>query len=827
MDFFHPLTLGVVRRRAASLPGSDAQVASPRLAYDSWREGLEVGVGVEEEQPEAAVLEQLRAPAAPLRGAWLVLGEPGAGKSRLLAEWHARWLAALGPPGLGARVPILVRLREATEGDLALGGEALADRLAALAWPAVTAAVKGGGAAALATLPPRLFAPVWLLDGLDEAPLPAGEAGLWDRLASLPGDVVVTCRTAVFEAARRDVAGHVGKEWRILGLRPDEQPAFLARALEAEGFDASPAATTVASLNGNAALRPLAAVPLLLRLVAEAAGRLVLPHNRAGFYADATEALWARRLQGMSTLFDLAAERDAALTALARAMGLVTLEADATTLKAAGIVGELREALRRTGLLRFDARRQRAAFPHLTFQEYFLARAWLAEPFADVLDAHWADARCEEALGLLLALQWEAGRGSETEAALQRFVVGWRQRHAREPEVLWRIGRSPHAVALALLARAGVTPIDPLLGAGAAPLPVRKNILMRRHVPTSALDRLARDKALHEYVKNNPAMPVETLVALARDRDPPARMVAARNEATPRGTLADLAGDPEPGVRMMVAMNASTPMAVLTTLAHDPDLSVRTLVAQNAAITAELRQKLARDADPSIRRFVAWNKAASAQILTELAHDDAESVRSTVALHPAVPASLLRKLGGDCRASVRAGVGTNPVTPADVLRALARDQDASVRAAVGSNPALPVDLVTELALDHEEQVRIAVAASAATAADTLVQLSHDTPRVRDAVARNAATPAETLERLADDQDWRVRHSIAGNAMTPATTLSALVLDREEVRVGLSHNSATPPETLARLTRDITTNAAEGAAFNPSTLIEDLWLAPED
>jgi hypothetical protein len=231
--------------------------------------------------------------------------------------------------GLGVQIPVLVRLRDVPREALAGDPAAVADTLWAKGVAAGQDTAKGTAAAGVFNLPARVFTPVWLLDGLDElAAPPIADRGLWDLLRALPGDVVLTCRTAVFQPARAEIAGRIGREWRLLGLKPEEEQAqFLARAYAARGWDPSRALEAVRELNVNPALRPLAAMPLLLELVAEAGLRLTFPATRAKFYEEATNALWARRLDDRPELFDLAPERDAALAALAAAMDLVTLEA--------------------------------------------------------------------------------------------------------------------------------------------------------------------------------------------------------------------------------------------------------------------------------------------------------------------------------------------------------------------------------------------------------------------------------------------------------------------------------------------------------------------
>ena len=214
------------------------------------------------------------------------------------------------------------------------------------------------------TCPCTFSAPVWLLDGLDELATPIADSGLWDLLRALPGEVVLTCRAAVFQPARTEIAGRIGSQWRLLGLKPEEEQAsFLALAFILGGMDPARAPGVVRDLDANSSPRPLAAIPLLLRLVAEAGPRLVLPATRAGFYEAATNALWERRLRDRPELLDLAPERDAALATFAASMGLDTLEARPEALRRAGAASELREALRRSGLLHFDDRRGRIACP--------------------------------------------------------------------------------------------------------------------------------------------------------------------------------------------------------------------------------------------------------------------------------------------------------------------------------------------------------------------------------------------------------------------------------------------------------------------------------
>lgn len=313
---------------------------------------------------------------------WLILGEPGGGKSTLFQEWFKRWWSGSADPAprLGLPVPVLVRLRELPPETLDdADADAMADRLwrhglgEAAALPEPSASVralygKGRG---------RLLRPVWLLDGLDEVPAAHLTASFFPRLAALPGLKLVSCRSAVYESLRpeADRARAPGHEYDLLGLEPDQQKEFLAAALPLKGSIAD-AATLHARIRQNPALAPLAGNPLLLDLIAEVADRIALPASRAEFYAEAEAALRARKLFASPVRHQVAAF-EAALTALAGRMGLETIEAPQSWWSEACPDPALAEAIERTGLIRVSHRRGKVSFLHLTFQEYHLADALL------------------------------------------------------------------------------------------------------------------------------------------------------------------------------------------------------------------------------------------------------------------------------------------------------------------------------------------------------------------------------------------------------------------------------------------------------------------
>jgi hypothetical protein len=93
-DPYQPLTLGRYVRKQPLFKDQEARESASRSRpphYEAWREKITQTGDVQlEPQPEALVLDELRREAA--RASWVqpILGEPGAGKSRLLREWALR-----------------------------------------------------------------------------------------------------------------------------------------------------------------------------------------------------------------------------------------------------------------------------------------------------------------------------------------------------------------------------------------------------------------------------------------------------------------------------------------------------------------------------------------------------------------------------------------------------------------------------------------------------------------------------------------------------------------------------------------------------------------
>jgi len=700
--FYFPLRLGRPRPKP---PPSDRREDRPAAGYETWREGarrLEIEY---EPVDEAGVWRSLlSAPPTPGR-VTLVTGEPGAGKSTLLAEWFRRW-ASDGPAlALGSVVPILVRLRDvATD----LGTSELTEALGARLWETARSGAghPWAGFHPLADIrSARIWRPLWLLDGLDELPGDLLDDRLVDRLGVLPGIVVLSCRTAVAQSLGHALVGRVtpGRALEVLPLAPCEQTRFLARCLDGDGSRAAALQRRVAS---NPQLRELAGCPLLLELIA-LAGEAALRGNRATFYRDTTVALWERKL-GRAAAERLRPHRDPVLIRLAGAMGLKEIVAPIGRLDAAlkPIPEAQREAVRdalfAAGLLRSTD--ERVEFAHLTFQEFFFAQHLATEPFAAVLDRHWAEPRFEETLALLLAQLDAEQRGPELDDTLHAFVAHALDRHRPDAQQLWQLGRSPLRSVLHMLGRAGID-------FSRAPL-----------VDLGVRNLLGASSRLRLAVAGDPSVPPQLLVTLAEDDDEHVRRSVAWNATTPSETLARLADDQDMEIRRGVGLNAGTPTDVLCRLTADTEPRVIICVARNPATLPDIIARLSAHHDANVRQSVAQNPATPPDILASLTGELGSEVpaRSESHARDVVEPDLLARLAGSRLGYQRIQAAMSPVASSGMLARLAADLNGTVRWWVARHGATPPQTLALLARDPDEGVRVGATLNKATLLEDLL-----------------------------------------------------------------------------------------------------------
>ena len=808
MNFYYPLTLGMRRIKPVTAEVKDNGSEPKRQRYEAWGEGpvrLEVQY---EEHPEHFVLQKLQQSTRTQdRRFWLILGEPGAGKSTLLEAWFTRWAAQLAAPHLGLSIPVLARLRNLEQEDSKQDSATLAERL----W---NWGKESKGLLATTDVEPiyskdrgQMFFPIWLLDGLDEVPPQLLDKGLYERLVNLPGLKVITCRTAVYQQSLRQKADrYKAREYEILRLKPHEQQTFLEKAL---ADNTSRAQALHKSIQQNIQIRLLAANPLMLGLIAEVSGEIELPSSRAEFYRLAIAEMWNRKPTLLPEAPYMTDQRDHALTDLAQEMRLEQIEAPLSQLMQAAQKAEsthprlLIKGLKRAGIVRINPRLERFGFVHLTFQEFYLARALQPSGLQPALERFWGEARYEETLGLLIALLSQDGQHGGIAQGIQ-WLVEWGERiHRKDPHILWRKRRSPLRVALHLLYRAGIA-LEEL---------AQTRIYIWEKVNRSVIRKLA--VAWDAYT------PTTTLATLAHDQNQDVRRRVAQNTNTLPEILTALAHDQDQYVREGVAKNANTPPETLAALAHDQDTYMRWFVTANSNTPPETLAALIHDQDNFMRGIAVRNANLPPETLAALAHDQNQSI--SVAANTNTPPETLATLAHDQGRYVRMRVAENAITLPETLIALAHDQDGDVRLSVARNANTPPETLAILAHDQDGDVRRWIATNANLAPETLATLTHDQDQgMRRWVAANANLAPETLAALAHDQHKDVRLSVARNANTLPETLTALAHDQDQyVREGVAENAHTPPEALAALAHDQNQGVRRYVAANANTLLEDL------
>jgi hypothetical protein len=139
------------------------------------------------------------------------------------------------------------------------------------------------------------------------------------------------------------------------------------------------------------------------------------------------------------------------------------------------------------------------------------------------------------------------------------------------------------------------------------------------------------DDPMRTFPSRSLDMMPDLLLALVHHvlENPQGRAILATSPDLPVDVLIALARDPKDEVRRAVAGNPATPPAALAALAGQ--WSCRWAVASNAATPATLLVRLASDWDPAVRAAVAGNPSTSAEVLAGLEVDHHRAVRDGVA----------------------------------------------------------------------------------------------------------------------------------------------------------------------------------------------------
>lgn len=347
----------------------------------------------------------------------------------------------------------------------------------------------------------------------------------------------------------------------------------------------------------------------------------------------------------------------------------------------------------------------------------------------------------------------------------------------------------------------------------------------------------------------------------------------------------------------LLADNRHTPHAMLMMLSQGDDVDLRFRVARNTSSSMEVARRLAADRYAHVREGVGMNPAAPADLLQHLSADRSVSVRRAVAANPAWRgataqlqiASLGEAAGGHITSANgspgeiahlqtissaltndrtivirqdRNPAGTPGVSLGPILRSVlfgheAGDFDSflpeasrcwafrigrSLRLPARVLQGLPTEVITDLMSDQRPAYVRRIAAEMLPVAETAVRqrlFSDLDAHIRcDALRRSVTDPdpllgevlaelgSSTFARLKfvtdglepfntwngiSDSGAQVLELVAGHPSTPPEVLASLIVEKStQVRLALAGNPSLTPESLARLSKKMSRTRSEEA-----------------
>ena len=225
---------------------------------------------------------------------------------------------------------------------------------------------------------------------------------------------------------------------------------------------------------------------------------------------------------------------------------------------------------------------------------------------------------------------------------------------------------------------------------------VRREVAKSSSAYEGDLEQLSSDPdwRTRRYATNNPNMPIEHLVEMAKSKDGRVRREAALSKLTPPEVLATLVNDRAPRVRLAVAKNPNTTLEMLERLVQDSDEFVR-LAAISHPKADPLVTKLYNSTDGDIRRHIASNIHTNPEILAKMV--DIEP--AAIAGNPSTPIKILEKLSKSEKPYVLEELSSNSSTPSNILRTIynSSKQYPGVLHRLAFNQNTPVDILQEMA----------------------------------------------------------------------------------------------------------------------------------
>jgi hypothetical protein len=295
---------------------------------------------------------------------------------------------------------------------------------------------------------------------------------------------------------------------------------------------------------------------------------------------------------------------------------------------------------------------------------------------------------------------------------------------------------------------------------------------------------------VRETLAANPACPLATAIALARDAISVRLALVERPEAPIEvlravvdATLADPAErsrDAEVQLDFVGRhpTSAADP-ALLERLAAASPIAARA-VAANLRASHTLLERLACHDEPAVRHAVAMNRHAGAALLARLARDPHPRVREGVAKNPAITEEIVALVAGpDLDVAIRASerpseaqvaLAANPRTPRAWLERFAAWMVYEIQSALEHNPALPDDLEDLVKRNpwsasaeglHKQDIAARRGEVVVTDEDDDVDDPEEVDETRDAVDEDLAEPfVRRAEQYYGNHPWASLREVA-------------------------------------------------------------------
>jgi hypothetical protein len=187
------------------------------------------------------------------------------------------------------------------------------------------------------------------------------------------------------------------------------------------------------------------------------------------------------------------------------------------------------------------------------------------------------------------------------------------------------------------------------------------------------------------------------------------RMNAAMLPSLPLERVLALAKDPYIIVQAAIARREDCPAAVIDEMSASPEWRLRAAIAHNPKLDQERIDAMSKDPAPDVVESLASGNPNLPPSLFLKFSSGSPSMRAAVARNPALPKEIMAFLSKDPNATVRQALASNPKANELAFTVLMSTRDAGVLEALAQNPNLPAFAMQRLATSPHARVRMMLA----------------------------------------------------------------------------------------------------------------------